>query len=516
MQTAKGRNTALLAKLNWRFNVEKEALWARVLRQKYCSQRRINSANADNLHCSQIWKAVKKGRDIFNKGCMWTIGRDSNLRFWWDNWSGKGPLRCMIEGPLTRGADQWKVCDLISDISWDWGQIPFDLPFQVKSIIQAIPIPITSRGHDRLAWAGNPRGVFDLKSAYSLATAEVATPPFSSSWIWKLNTLPKIRTFLWRCFHNSIGVMSCLVRRGVDVDELCPICQRDPESIIHAIRDCNWVKEVWVQLGVDSSNHKFWMSNIQDWINLNGKANCSRAQGKPPWNITFSFAVWCIWISRNMAVFNGKIVNQNLSTEIMNQVLEFIYCVHSPRNPVRKLNRGIRWERPPLGWMKLNTDGSWLGGADRAGCGGIVRDDQGEWVAGFSRHIGSTNSFTAELWGLREGLLLCCNLNIESLVVEVDAQAVVDVLKNNDYVNNVVSPLLDDCRKLIASFRRIQFKHCYRQANRCADWLARMGAVQENVTMSFVSPPVDIVNVFEDDLNGVLSFRMCTIPAVSA
>ena len=101
--------------------------------------------------------------------------------------------------------------------------------------------------------------------------------------------------------------------------------------------------------------------------------------------------------------------------------MEFIYCVHSPRNPVRKFNRGIRWERPPLGWMKLNTDGSWLGGAERAGCGGIVRDDQGEWVAGFSRHIGSTNSFTAEMWGLREGLILCCNLNIESLVVELDA-----------------------------------------------------------------------------------------------
>ena len=28
LQFAKGRNTALLAKLNWRFNVEKEALWA--------------------------------------------------------------------------------------------------------------------------------------------------------------------------------------------------------------------------------------------------------------------------------------------------------------------------------------------------------------------------------------------------------------------------------------------------------------------------------------------------------
>ena len=196
MQSAKGRNTALLAKLNWRFNVEKEALWAQVLRKKYCSQRRINSANVDKLQCSQIWKAVKKGRGIFNEGSMWTIGRDSNLRFWWDNWTGKRPPYCMIQGPLTHEADQWKVCELLLDFSWDWGWIPFKLPLKIKSLIQAIPIPIMSRGQDRLAWSGNPRGTFNLKSAYSLATSEVAPHAFSSSWIWKLDTLPKIKTFL--------------------------------------------------------------------------------------------------------------------------------------------------------------------------------------------------------------------------------------------------------------------------------------------------------------------------------
>ena len=217
-----------------------------------------------------------------------------------------------------------------------------------------------------------------------------------------------------------------------------------------------------------------------------------------------------------MVVFNGKMVNQSLSKEIMNHVLEFIYCVHFPRNPIRKINRRICWERPPLGWKKLNIDGSWLGGVDRASCGGLVRDDQEEWVAGFSRHIGLANSFTAELWGLREGLILCYNLNIESLVVELDAQAVVDVMKNNVYVNNVVSPILDDCRHLVACFQQVQFKYCYRQANRCADLLARMGAVQERDFMSFVSPPVDICNVFEDDLNGVYFNRMCTDPIVIA
>ena len=81
-----------------------------------------------------------------------------------------------------------------------------------------------SRGQDRLAWSSNPRGTFDLKSAYSPATTEEATPPFSSSWIWKLDMLPKIRTFLWRCQHNSIGVKSFLARRGVDIDELYLLC----------------------------------------------------------------------------------------------------------------------------------------------------------------------------------------------------------------------------------------------------------------------------------------------------
>ena len=43
-----------------------------------------------------------------------------------------------------------------------------------------------------------------------------------------------------------------------------------------------------------------------------------------------------------------------------------------------------------------------------------------------------------------------------------------------------------------------------------------MCAMQERDFMSFVSPPVDICNVFEDDLNGVYFNRMCTNPIVIA
>ena len=113
--------------------------------------------------------------------------------------------------------------------------------------------------------------------------------------------------------------------------------------------------------------------------------------------------------------------------------------------------------------MKLNSDGCAARSPGLAGYGGVVRDRYGDWIFGFSRRI-----FVAELWGLRDGLMLCNNLNILYLIVELDAKTIVDIFGRNDYVNDVLSPILDDCRMRITKFHHIQFKHCYRQANRCA------------------------------------------------
>lgn len=169
-----------------------------------------------------------------------------------------------------------------------WNRIPFDLPLDVKAIIQTTPILLTGRGRDRIAWIGNPRGIFDLKSAYSIAMGTDSTPSINATWIWKSETLPRIKTFLWRCMHNSIGVKNCLAKRGIVEEDWCPICQRDPETILHALRDCPWVKEVWIQLGVKEMNQTFWMSNLHEWLDINGRVNSSYIQGKPPWRTMFN------------------------------------------------------------------------------------------------------------------------------------------------------------------------------------------------------------------------------------
>lgn len=361
-----------------------------------------------------------------------------------------------------------------------------------------------------ISWMGNPRGTFNLKSAYSIAMGTNSNMvPFNVGQIWKLKTLPRIKTFLWICAYNSIGVKVCLAMRGVVDEDLCPICQRDLESIMHALSDYPRVKEVWTQLGVMVIDRAFQTSNLQEWLNMNRKVNKSYTQGKPPCRTIFPFAMWNIWKSKNMYVFDRKNQNPKLSIETGNQALEFMCCVSSPRNPICNIVRSIRWERPTVGWKKLNTDGSFMGNLGQAGCGGIVKDEHGEWVASFAKHIGATNSFAIELWGLRDGLMLCCNLNVPCLIVELDAKVVVDVFKNSNYVNNVISPILDDCKQLVSCFQQIQINHCYHQANRCADLLARMGAEQELDFVNFLSMPVDMFNAFENDMNGLFVNRMC-------
>ena len=119
------------------------------------------------------------------------------------------------------------------------------------------------------------------------------------------------------------------------------------------------------------------------------------------------------------------------------------------------------------------------------------------------------NSFCAELWALRDGLLLCQQMNMSALIVELDAKALVEALTNPSYSNTIVSGLYDDCKQLLSSFPHCRIQHAFREANMCADQLARIGLLQESEFVVFPCPPMDIKKTFEADSQGLYSFRLC-------
>ena len=89
-----------------------------------------------------------------------------------------------------------EVKDLMLDIGWGQDKISFEPPLEIKLMIQATLTTLTSKGSNKLAWAGSPQGNFDLRSAYRIVMRFKDSPPFLASWIWKADTLPRIKTFL--------------------------------------------------------------------------------------------------------------------------------------------------------------------------------------------------------------------------------------------------------------------------------------------------------------------------------
>lgn len=130
-------------------------------------------------------------------------------------------------------------------------------------------------------------------------------------------------------------------------------------------------------------------------------------------------------------------------------------------------------------------------------------------MIGFARKIGPMNSFITELWALRDGLFLCLQAQVQALIVEMDAKVLVDALTNQNNSNVIISSLMDDCRQLAAQIPQVRYRHVYREVNRCADHLAKLGSSLDVDFVVFSNPLVDILSLVEADCRGLYVNRLC-------
>ena len=78
---------------------------------------------------------------------------------------------------------------------------------------------------------------------------------------------------------------------------------------------------------------------------------------------------------------------------------------------------------------------------------------------------------------MRDGIQLCLELNLLAVIIELDAMLVIDLIRNTNHNPNGNNNLVADCREGMTRIPRVQIQHCYREANKCADALARRGCV---------------------------------------
>ena len=73
------------------------------------------------------------------------------------------------------------------------------------------------------------------------------------------------------------------------------------------------------------------------------------------------------------------------------------------------------------------------------------------------------------------------------------------MLMNNNKANLLMEPLLSDCRRLLVAIPNKRVVHTFREANQCADTLARFGGSSISNFVVFLCPPPVMVDLLLAD-----------------
>lgn len=88
-----------------------------------------------------------------------------------------------------------------------------------------------------------------IKECHPEAPSLLSTNPIKEK-IWKAQTAPKIRTFLWKALGEALLVADLISKRGMKVDVRCQTGELEGELIHHALFECAPARQVWALTGI--------------------------------------------------------------------------------------------------------------------------------------------------------------------------------------------------------------------------------------------------------------------------
>ena len=109
---------------------------------------------------------------------------------------------------------------------------------------------------------------------------------------------------------------------------------------------------------------------------------------------------------------------------------------------------------------------------------------------------------------LKNGLNLAIDLGILHLEIEIDSLVAVELVKSITTPNTFFSTIVIDCRSLMERFEICSLKHIFREANSCADLLAKAGCDQTPDFISFPNAPAYVLKALAFDVSNATRFRL--------
>ncbi|CAN0857148.1 Putative ribonuclease H protein At1g65750 [Linum grandiflorum] len=309
-------NVALLGKWLWRFGVERNAWWRKLIRVKFGLERGSDWRSACNRSSSgwSIWFWILKVSPDFWGLASVDPGGGEWVRFWVDTWvPGKHLGR---EFPRIAAAAQSPDA-FISDICFVDGRTQWNLQLttqlrggaldelqRLMDLLNNLPPWHISSGPPRLRWKEDEPTGFSVNSMMTALLLDRFPGcnhfPYTAVWIHSVPT--KICSFIWMASLNAIATIDNLRRRGVIIPNRCVLCCQAEESPSHLLLHCSFSSEVWSRFsntcGIQGPFQHSILGLLQEWNTGPTLAHFGKFR-----KVVHQAICWYLWIERNDRIF---------------------------------------------------------------------------------------------------------------------------------------------------------------------------------------------------------------------
>jgi hypothetical protein len=230
----------------------------------------------------------------------------------------------------------------------------------------------------------------------------------------------KIKIFIWRALHGILPLKGILASRHVRTISACPICQHDPEDILHLLFTCSTAAELWESIGLQNYINTFISKNhsgsdvLEAILKSNSSVLPSFDLGLKEAISTVSWYLWWIWRRRshNEDVPPMRKCKMSILAIVAN-------AAKAATQPREVLN--TKWERPQARQVKVNVDASFFANTCTGVVGVVLCDYQGQLITASCKYLLQVASAAMAEAMAMEGLSLVTSKGCSEVIAEADS-----------------------------------------------------------------------------------------------
>ena len=292
--------------------------------------------------------------------------------------------------------------------SWNWELLREHLPLFWAAQVYALP---TGNGNNAVPrWKLSIDGTFNTKSTREHLRDKKPKNTLYTL-LWNSHMSPSVSIFCWKAINGWIPVDCVMQHRGLTLVSRCQCCQ-EKESIEHVLIENREVDKTWKHfsnlLSVPKIVGQTLKARLLTWHNSTDYVTEGHIRTIIP-----AVIAWSSWRARNKAKFENTPIN---SHQLIGTVMDYIKLSHNAKSMNMKQWKGdlslacywgliiprpvvkplllVYWNKPEMGWVKVNSDAAVTNGSVGIAC--IVRNDDGRFISCRKKHTNSSGVFQAD------------------------------------------------------------------------------------------------------------------------